>query len=286
MMHECYSGMMLMLVAVCFCACGPCAAESGPGPRVKIDEYGPLLEVEANGALFRFRLCNEGLLLTQVPPHLSSGGRVESIGEVDRRVEVAVPSRFWILDSEVTNQMWNRVMKEDDTQEEGLSKSPKVGVSYLDAIRFCQSLGRQVALGDVRLPSSLQWEYACRAGDSKWRADEEALSLMVGKPAPSGDRVYPVRLLKPNAWGIYDMLGNAHEICDEFDPGQTAFPEVYIRGGSVATAFSELGYCGKMTVLTEQRMPLNGFRCMLYASQRVDVALEVSMRESGINKAK
>jgi serine/threonine protein kinase/formylglycine-generating enzyme required for sulfatase activity len=69
-----------------------------------------------------------------------------------------------------------------------------------------------------RLPTELEWEYACRAGaiTSRYYGSTEALLPRYAWYADSSEnRVWPVGLLKPNDWGLFDVLGNAKEWCHE-----------------------------------------------------------------------
>jgi formylglycine-generating enzyme required for sulfatase activity len=106
---------------------------------------------------------------------------------------------------------------------------PVVHVSHADATAFCAWLGRGYGL-----PTEAQWEWACRAGTGErfwWGPDEDA----TGKVANVGDRALkrvhpewprtimamddghafaaPVGSYRPNAFGLYDMLGNVWELC-------------------------------------------------------------------------
>ena len=64
------------------------------------------------------------------------------------------------------------------------------------------------------LPTEAEWEFACRAGSGDPRNVEGAELDEIAWYTPNADgRIQPVGLKKPNAWGLYDMLGNAWEIC-------------------------------------------------------------------------
>ena len=63
-----------------------------------------------------------------------------------------------------------------------------------------------------RLPTEAEWEYACRAGTTTpyfFGADTSKLGDYAWYGANSGGKYAKVATKKPNAWGLYDMLGNA-----------------------------------------------------------------------------
>lgn len=65
-----------------------------------------------------------------------------------------------------------------------------------------------------RLPSEAEWEYACRAGSDttySFGDDEEELEEFAWYDDMNDYQTGPVATKKPNAWGLYDMHGNAAE---------------------------------------------------------------------------
>ena len=126
---------------------------------------------------------------------------------------------------------------------------PVEGVSWWDAVRFCNALSRatgsrpayhlaptsegvewDASADGYRLPTEAEWEHACRAGTT-------------GPPLRTArrDRLVPRQLARSafttwaasgrTPWGLYDMLGNVWDWCwDVYDA------EVYgsyrvLRGG-------------------------------------------------------
>lgn len=121
---------------------------------------------------------------------------------------------------------------------------PLVDVSWLDALRFCNTLSEREGLtptyrldslswdrsaNGYRLPSEAEWEHACRAGTTGPRYGP--LEEIAWYRENSAESVHDVGGKAPNAWGLHDMLGNVWEWCwDVYDA------EVYgeyrvLRGG-------------------------------------------------------
>ncbi len=75
-----------------------------------------------------------------------------------------------------------------------------------------------------RLPTQLEWEYALRANTHTaypFGDPDELLDRYVWYAANSNRRAWPVALLKPNTFGMFDMLGNATEWCQDRAEWQT-----------------------------------------------------------------
>ena len=114
---------------------------------------------------------------------------------------------------------------------------PVVQVSWNDAKAFCDWLSKKSGK-TVGLPTEAQWEYACRAGTTTaypwgddpdkgkgWAncADQSLKKRLPNAPADLGlfswDDGFaftsPVGSFKANAFGLYDMIGNAWEWCQD-----------------------------------------------------------------------
>jgi formylglycine-generating enzyme required for sulfatase activity len=67
------------------------------------------------------------------------------------------------------------------------------------------------------LPTEAEWEYACRAGTTTSRpyGDDDAMLPRYDLCRQTVDEgiVQPVGILKPNDFGLFDMLGNVTELC-------------------------------------------------------------------------
>lgn len=70
-----------------------------------------------------------------------------------------------------------------------------------------------------RLPTEAEWEYACRAGSAGHRSFGDGIQRAGDHTwfgSISGRYLHPVGQKLSNAWGIFDMHGNAQEFCEDF----------------------------------------------------------------------
>jgi formylglycine-generating enzyme required for sulfatase activity len=141
----------------------------------------------------------------------------------------------------------------DPTFGLGHHQQPVICITHHAAMEYCRWLSAKTGK-TYRLPTEAEWEYACRAGSKTayyFGDDPKKLREYAWYLDDSDGKPHPVGQKKPNAWGLYDMHGNAAEWClDHYDksfyatfkPGVPALSPVLIpserryphavRGGS------------------------------------------------------
>ena len=121
----------------------------------------------------------------------------------------------------MVGRAWNREPKYIWSSGAGFAATddhPVVNVSWNDAVEFCEWLSRKEG-ATYRLPTEAEWEYACRAG-SDTRADLKSARSHLEKTAwyrqNSDWKIHPVAQKQPNAFGLYDMIGNMRNWCSDW----------------------------------------------------------------------
>jgi len=133
-----------------------------------------------------------------------------------RRVELA---SFGLGRTEVTIQQWRACAEAADCKGDlvrdapGTENLPVNGLSWQEAQSYIAWL-RRITGKRYRLPSESEWEYAARGGTTSRYVcgnDWRCLNDIAWYSRNSGGAVRPVATKRPNAFGLYDMLGNVGE---------------------------------------------------------------------------
>ena len=141
---------------------------------------------------------------------------------------VPIPDKdYWMGKFPVTQVQWEAVMGENPSDCYSIgADSPVEMVSWDDCQMFPKKLNAQPAAQasglTFRLPEEDEWKYACRAGAEgafcKLTDGTEITEETLGEVAWFDEWLFgsthPAGKKKPNAFGLYDMLGNVYEWTD------------------------------------------------------------------------
>jgi formylglycine-generating enzyme required for sulfatase activity len=200
----------------------------------------------------------EGIVYVWVPPGTfwmgcSSGDTECESNEPNREVQIA--KGFWIGQTEVTQKVYEQVRGSNPSAFRGALR-PVESVSWMQAREFCLTIG-------ARLPYEDEWEYAARAGSKDSRYGP--LDSVAWYDANGGNQTQVVAQKTPNAWGLYDMLGNVWEWTASVYTTKSMVSRgesLVLRGGGWSSSSSNVRASLRGSGALETSNRFFGFRCV------------------------
>lgn len=196
------------------------------------DRFGLWAEFALKGVTQRMRWIEPGEFWMGSPEN-----EPERFVDEGPRHRVRLTRGFWLADSACTQALWLAVSDTNPSRFSDDPQNPVERVGWDDVQRFLNRLNHALPeLSALALPTEAEWEYACRAGtEGPFNLGEQITPRQVNyngnRPYADGakgrfrEKTVPVKVLPPNAWGLYEMHGNVWEWCDDAMRKYTAVPE-------------------------------------------------------------
>ncbi len=172
-----------------------------------------------------FRDCDVCPEMTALPagrlamgsPEVKTAGLSEEAlkyaGEFEEQPQHVVNIRAFAIGTyEITQAEWIAIMGSNPSSAQG-DRLPVENVSWEDAQEFARRLSKRTGKR-YRLPTEAEWEYAARGGSTQtfpFGDDPAELPRHAWFRGNADAHSHPVGSREPNAFGLYDMLGNVWE---------------------------------------------------------------------------
>ncbi len=189
--------------------------QSPVGPLSPAAEPPPVIGAERNAANqweTTVQAKQVRLALVKIPGGTFLMGTPGSTG-ADKAHLVTIGRGFWVGKFPVTLAQWDAAMGPGSKAPDANANRPKTSMSWNDAQVFIEKLNWMQTAWTFRLPTEAEWEYACRGGtEGAWYGDVDAIAWYAEN---SGKVSHPVGEKLPNAYGLYDMVGNVWQWCQD-----------------------------------------------------------------------
>ena len=188
-------------------------------------------ELQKNG----FKQEVNGIIIdmVQIPGGtFQMGSHSEEADEIEKPVHQVTLSSFYIGKYEVTQGQWEAIMGSNPSLFQKGDNYPVEQVSWDDAKKFILKLNKLTGKR-YRMPTEAEWEYAARGGTTGDRYGD--LNDIAWYQDNSEKSTHPIGQKQPNAYGLYDMLGNIWECCQDWQGPYTSSAQNNPTGPSAET---------------------------------------------------
>lgn len=207
------------------------------------------------------KLRNSAVSLNQTTPVLRTP---QTVSEPEM---VRIPGKnFEIGKYEVTQKEWRDVMGSNPSRFSSCGDNcPVENVSWDDIKKFLQKINAKTGK-QYRLPSEVEWEYACYGGHKTEYCGSNDIgsvawyggSYLVPPTGNSASKTHPIGQKQANSFGLYDMSGNVWEWVQDCYNGDCGYR--VLRGGSWFNESRKARVADRTRNVPGVQGSVNGFR--------------------------
>ena len=241
------------------------------GMGEETDQAAAALETPANSEWYLTKTHNHCMAVRQIPDVITMGSPATEAGrkKTEYRHQITIGRQVALASKEVTVRQYEDYLKESSQKAHNFSEEvapekecPQVSLAWFHAAQYCRWLSEQERIPEnqmcyppiadikagmqlpedflkrtgYRLPTEAEWEFFCRAGSTTSRYAGRSDQLLADYAWYAGSRTWPVGILKPNRYGLFDVYGNVTEWCqDEFQSYATRVGYVTSEDNQIQT---------------------------------------------------
>ena len=178
-----------------------------------------------------------------------TGGTFGTTGNAEPVHNVTLTKDFYIGVFELTQEQYRRLQRSSYSGSHNVGDANPIENASYDAYRsqITSVFRTNLGVDTLDFPTEAQWEKACRAGTTSELYNGKALSIngqtQSGNIVPiawyAEEGTHEVGLKLPNAFGLYDMLGNVYEACLDWNGAYAAGDATDPTGPDTAPADSK-----------------------------------------------